>query len=108
MTDILHSARPPGAAEPQTYVAEPDNEAEALDAGDCEGAGAGEDGSETAGPAERSGGRRKGESAAFDTLSALAHFLAQNISGPCGPLASAAPDPAHHRVVTAVSLTLVL
>lgn len=108
MTDILHSARPPGAAEPQTYVAEPENEAEALDAGDCEGAGAGEDGSETAGPAERSGGRRKGESAAFGTLSALAHFLAQNISGPCGPLASAAPDPAHHRVVTAVSLTLVL
>jgi hypothetical protein len=81
MTDILHSARPPGAAEPQTYVAEPENEAEALDAEDCEGAGAGEDGSETAGPAERSGGRRKGESAAFDTLSALAHFLAQNISG---------------------------
>jgi SHAQKYF class myb-like DNA-binding protein len=60
MTDILHSARPPGAAEPQTYVAEPEIEAEDPDAGDCEGAGAAEDGSETAGPAERGGGRRKG------------------------------------------------
>ena len=74
MTDILHSARPPGAAEPPTYEAEPENEAEAPD---CKGAGAGEDGSETAGPAERAGGRRKGAGAAFGTLSALAHFLAQ-------------------------------
>lgn len=63
MTDAVYTARPPGGEqgpeEELNALAEPTAEHEPADS--CElRAGLAEDGSETAGPAERPGGRRKG------------------------------------------------